>query len=1049
MIQDQKITPLNSADVLRDKGYSFYIFTQPPQLPQYSDVMIDDYLPGISSTFDWLKGKKLYKHQYEALCSLEEGKNVVLIAGTGSGKTEAWVFYALKKAVSNKFVALATYPTLALSNDQVNRIEKYAGKLGVSVIKIDKGTRDEVKAIKGGAGLRQAIASSKIVLTNPAFLLSDIKRFVDKQSGAYLYTVLRDLDLLVIDELDFYTPRSIALLLGMMKLLYTHLKVPRQVVVMTATLSNPEEMCSFLESLNGRECVIIRGNPFNVENRTLVVLGKNLRSIWEKIQDVKKTILATGNLDKDVLKALDDYSVFERNAYRVINYLRSLGVDVPSPALSIPELLEPYVNDHGVTIVFTRSINRAEELYRELLERNPGLMDKVAVHHHLVDRKKREEIEMKAREGRIRIIISPRTLSQGIDIGTVIRIVHVGLPEELREFRQREGRKGRRENIVFTESIVIPQGVFDINLLSKGESAFKKWLELPIEKTIVNSDNKYLYLFTGIAKLKSTWMDKNLDEKEIFVLRKTRVLEPDGKVDYKRLDKVWFNLNFYEYSPPYGIPRSLIREDKEIPLEPIGRCDLVEKFQVGCFDLGSGGVVLKLDYGRGRNVSRVVEYELSYRTLSMLDAFKDAVEQYRDIKLRWGESPELIRDVFRAKVISVVDTVVYPPKMGFGELIKIPNRVNWVVKSDKPRLVKLADNHHVVFDQRRISLPVSTHGEYRDFTSGIMIEAMENEDPILIRLGLAYILIVLRRVYSYSISALEYSVDAVGGKVFFELHEPESSGLLEKIDWLDIRKSVEKYLPDELDLLLLSLIDDVAWTDMLTLGLDWDVPKRGALRVIDYLLLMDKIQAFFKGKQIVIPKPSKALKLLSIEIVHLVDDSGSIPVNKLFISMFDGEEAKTLYAYYPAIRGVTPPDSLRLLEMELFDKVLYEGYTLILPSIISMHSIADKCDLRGLKHLLNDQKVNKVDITQLLEKLGLNPSSIDLTIRIGRERIENLTEWASISDIHKHLQKLKEKEREIDVEKIKQLLSMRTKALYLLYLVLREIKLREEIRTHI
>mgnify|MGYP000297659454 CR=1 FL=1 len=54
-----------------------------------------------------------------------------------------------------------------------------------------------------------------------------------------------------------------------------------QVAVLTATLGNPEELAETLTRINGRRTRIIRGKPFRPENRVYVVLGKDLRSIWE------------------------------------------------------------------------------------------------------------------------------------------------------------------------------------------------------------------------------------------------------------------------------------------------------------------------------------------------------------------------------------------------------------------------------------------------------------------------------------------------------------------------------------------------------------------------------------------------------------------------------------------------------------------------------------------------------------------------------------------------------------------------------------------------
>jgi len=1032
-----KVAPLDSSELLRERNYSFFRLDYPALEPERSETLIEEYIPAIGSRFQRFRGKRLYKHQEEAIRALESGNNVVLIAGTGSGKTEAWAFYALKRASEGKFTAMALYPTLALANDQVTRIEAYAREIGVSVVKIDRGTASEIKALGGKAQLAKKVSSSQLVLTNPAFLLSDVKRLAEKQEKALFYSVLRSLDLLVVDELDFYSPRSVALLLAMVTLLREHLNVPKQVVVMTATLSNPEEMCDFLKRVSGRECEIVRGRPFMVENRVYLITGKDLRSVWESVR-ARVALELRGKLDEDVSKALDSFEHFSKNPFRVLNYLRGLGLDVPLPGFSVEEIIEPYTEDRGLTIVFTRSIGKAEEIYRSLTQRELRLADRVAVHHHLVDRKTREEVERRAREGSLKVIISPRTLSQGIDIGSVVRVVHVGLPEEVREFRQREGRKGRREGILFTESVVIPQGLFDLSLLSMGAEAFKKWMELPLERTVINPDNKYVHLFTGLAKLKSSWMPKSLSEDERQALEAARVLKRSGEIDRERLDRVWTNMNFYEYSPPYGVPRSLLKNGGEVPLEPVGRCDLVEKFQPGCIDLSSGGIVVKLEYGKGRSVARIYERELGYDTLRAFDPFMEALQQYRDIKLRWGETPDFIRDVYRGKVLSRVDTVVYPPKSGFGELLKIPNRVSWIVKSDKPRLFRLGKGHAVVFDQRQVVVPVNTHGEYRDFTTGIVLEAREGEDPVLLRLGLAYLVIVLRRVYGYSINSLEYSVERVGGKVFFEVHEPESSGLLDKIDWLDLKRASEKYQPDELDALLLSLIDDIAWTDMLTLGLDWSNARAGALRVVDYILLRDRVEAFLGGRRFLIPRPSRALKVVAVDVIIIEEEERGMPFRTVFLASFDGEQAETVYERYPAIRGVLPPEPVRSFELGLFNHVIYEGFTVVVGSLPSMVAQAESSGLKVLARILSDPSSQVADLSRLLEDAGLSPPSLDVVIRHGKwGEEESLSEWVSASDIHRKVKALAESRSPAVADKIREMLAKRVKALYVLYLALK------------
>jgi DEAD/DEAH box helicase domain-containing protein len=111
-------------------------------------------------------------HQVRAMEALSRGENLVLKSGTGSGKTEAWFLRAALDGVS----ALAVYPTLALANDQLNRLREYGSALGFKVMALDAVRRDELVKSIGYRGLRREIAESRIVITNSAFLLNELKK---------------------------------------------------------------------------------------------------------------------------------------------------------------------------------------------------------------------------------------------------------------------------------------------------------------------------------------------------------------------------------------------------------------------------------------------------------------------------------------------------------------------------------------------------------------------------------------------------------------------------------------------------------------------------------------------------------------------------------------------------------------------------------------------------------------------------------------------------------------------------------------------------------
>jgi len=1037
---------LDSEALLKAMGYEFVKRVEPGVEPPRVRKRFVDILPQLGEHPE-LRGiafSEMYEHQLEAYEALKKGFNVVLRAGTGSGKTEAWVVYFLEMAAKGDFRGVAVYPTLALANDQVRRITSYAKALGVKVVKLDAKTRAEM-----GKLVSREVAEAKLIITNPAFLLHQLKKLVEDPKKCLLRNFLSRLSMAVFDEIDFYSPRSLALLLAMIELMALYSDMKPQVVILTATLSNPEDVCSFLERVTGRACRIIDGKPFRVENRVYIVIGKELERVWKSAQIYLPELLSRGDVDPDVIEALRDFEKFKRDAHRVVTYLRALGYEVHSPGFSVEEIIEKYVDDEGVTLVFTRSIFRAEELAKSIQSRLPEeKRRRVATHHHLVPKDLREAIEEGARRGEVKIIISPRTLTQGIDIGTVVRVVHVGLPEDVREFLQREGRKGRRKEIPFTETIVLPSTRWDWELLSKGFDALDKWLSMPIEKTIVNPRNKYKKLFTAIAKVVSPWLGRRLglDDEEREVLKEVGVLK-GSRVDEARARRIWERLNFYEYGPPYGIQRYIVdRAGNEKPLEPIGHCDLVERFQVGCFDLGNDAIVIELRSGRSsRHVKAVIEKPLRHFSYYENDAIAEAIEEYRAIKMKWGEDPSLLRDVARGKIFSYVHCVVYPPHAGFGELRKVPNRVIWLVSSERPRVFRVGSRHVVSYERKTIYVPVNTAGEYRDYTYGIVIETSEAEDTTMLRLGLALLMIVLRRVFGIAFETIMYGVERIGEKKFIELHEPEAAGLLETLDWLEVRKAIESYQPDDLDYVLMQMLDEIGYSDMLALGIGWDEVKRAALRVVDYILLREKLRVSLGSREIAIPRPSRALKMLALDTVAIkLDEDSAIPRVLVALAYFDGEECKCVGDMYVKIPFSPPPRDLRVLENEVDDLVTYEGFTLVVPDRDSVARDLEEAHLRKLRRLIEDA----VSVREEFAKLGIEPFSIPEVLRSARVKGLEVPQPIPLERVHKRIaEELRNLEYgesrgswiERVLEEVKRYLEARVKALYVAHLIALEL----------
>lgn len=103
----------------------------------------------VAETFRALGIKALFRHQYDAVQSIRAGRDTVIVAGTGMGKTEAFLAPILEDSVESLGgpVALVLYPTKALARDQLGRFRRLADKLGVRVMVYDGDTSQRERRI--------------------------------------------------------------------------------------------------------------------------------------------------------------------------------------------------------------------------------------------------------------------------------------------------------------------------------------------------------------------------------------------------------------------------------------------------------------------------------------------------------------------------------------------------------------------------------------------------------------------------------------------------------------------------------------------------------------------------------------------------------------------------------------------------------------------------------------------------------------------------------------------------------------------------------------
>ncbi|ALL01008.1 hypothetical protein Pyrde_0960 [Pyrodictium delaneyi] len=908
------------AAALRSLGYEVLLWEEPGEEPEQTGKRFGDIVPALAGSG---KGElRLYRHQLESIEALTAGMNVVLTARTGSGKTEAWALAALREG----WRVLAVYPTLALAADQIRRLEEYyslAGRRG-AVVRIDRPSIE--KKGQRGDELLKLIHQARIVVTNPAFLLAEMKRLALHPHRAVLEDFISSLDLIVFDELDFYGPRGAHLLLAIVELISRYLASrPPRVVVLSATLGNPDELASLLTRLTGRETRIIEGRPFKTPNRTIIVIGKGLEALRDYIRAYSSVIASRAPWIMDIVYNEEE---FREHLYEVYEALEALGLRPPRPGLDPVEILQTILEASepgNVTLVFTRSIRMAERLYRGLLERLPADKQRlVGVHHHLVSKERRERIEEAARKGQIAMIITVRTLAQGIDIGSVNRVVHIGLPADLREYMQREGRKGRRRELGVTETIVVPSGLWDRKLLEAGSSALKQWLGLPLEKLYINPSNAYAAIFKAMWKL---LRGLELDPSEEQLLRRLGLVEEYTSLNGSRLTlsrrgkAFWSDLGFYEHGPPYGYRKVLIRRGREtlIRSEEISHRDAVEKYQPGTYDPMSEMLVVKVEPRELRVYEQPPDEAIAEH-----DWIARAVSRYEDLKRAWGERPGFENDLRYGRIYTAVVLNVSAPTGGFGELVEEPVEVEWLVESRRPRLASRPTGMvRVYHEMASIELNAPVAGRYRDYTYGYVFEAPGTLSAEDLRLGLAALMVYLRLDPRYAIplGLIRYRVVSAGPVKLIHLWERESAGLLDTLDWLEVAEKAQSYEYPGITVPLLAAVDPVSALRVMRGEVSIKRLRELAAQAARVIAGSKTIQA--GGVIIEHPRPSRSHGLGAIAVVHeTIEDNGQT-VAVAAVASYDGERVEV--DSYRGRASLESASEMARLALRHLDRILSQG----------------------------------------------------------------------------------------------------------------------------
>jgi len=220
---------------------------------------------------------ELYQYQYDAIQSLRAGKHTVIVAGTGMGKTEAFLIPILEQAMEAKPpTAIVIYPTKALARDQMWRIRRLADRLGIRAMVYDGDTPQRERRI-------MYENPPHIIVTNPD-MVSQALMWVPK-----FRELVKRVRFLVLDDFHVYSGvfgTHMYMLLRRIKRFTTP-----TFAATSATIGNPGE---FGEALFGERTNVVIGPTGRRGKIIHMLIHPRTRPKWVEAATLAKNCVETG-----------------------------------------------------------------------------------------------------------------------------------------------------------------------------------------------------------------------------------------------------------------------------------------------------------------------------------------------------------------------------------------------------------------------------------------------------------------------------------------------------------------------------------------------------------------------------------------------------------------------------------------------------------------------------------------------------------------------------------------------------------------------------------
>jgi len=377
--------------------------------PEFApDIVVNRLLPAVEGSFAPfpadLNGKivailqktginTLYTHQVEVWERVQEGKNVVVVTPTASGKTLCYNLPCLQALLADESArCLYLFPTKALSQDQQSALNELSGGLNLKIATYDGDTPESLRVSARDTG--------RIIISNPDMLHAGI--LPNHPKWIKFFSRLK---FIVIDEAHAYRGvlgSHVANVIRRLRRIAAFYGARPQFILCSATIGNPRELA---ESLTGLPVTLVDKNGAPRGEKRIILYNPPL---VDAVQGIRRS------------------AVTESRRWMIALLRAGIKTILFAHSRIKTEVAAAYVNE-DLANIYTDNFRIRVEPYRG------GLLPN-----------ERREIEKGLRDGTIQGVVSTNALELGIDIGGLDASVVAGFPGSFNSFWQQAGRAGRR-----------------------------------------------------------------------------------------------------------------------------------------------------------------------------------------------------------------------------------------------------------------------------------------------------------------------------------------------------------------------------------------------------------------------------------------------------------------------------------------------------------------------------------------------------------------------------------------------------------------------------